>query len=138
MAKKPISYKNTIGAEAGIDLEQNNVSKGKIVWNKTGQQEHALFGKPEEKTLIYENDGDEHKMIHSGNIQEYIKNDVNVTKDFTFPSKVWEFTHNAGKVLSIEIRDTAGTKIRGQVVINDGTRVRVEFNIPVSGNITGN
>lgn len=138
MAKENIQFKNTIGADAGIELEQNNVSQGKIVWNKSGQKEHALSGKPEEKTLIYENNGEEHKVIHSGNIDEYIKNDVNITKDFTFPSKVWEFTHDKGKVLSIEIRDTAGTKIRGQIVINDGNKVRVEFNIPVSGTITGN
>lgn len=138
MAKKSIKHKNTIGAEGGVDLEQNNISEGKIVWNKNGLKEHAMFGKPDEKTLIYENDGQEHKMIHSGNIDEYIKDDVAFKKDFTFPSTVWETTHDKGKVLSIELQDTAGQKIRGQVVINDGTRIRIEYNIPVSGTLIGN
>lgn len=138
MAKKNIKFKNSVGAEGGVDLEQNSPSQGKVVWNKTGQKEHALFGKPEEKTLIYENAGQEHKVIHSGNIDEYIKDDVAFKKDFTFPSTVWETTHDKGKILSIELQDTAGQKIRGQIVINDGTRIRIEFNIPVPGTLIGN
>lgn len=138
MAKNNIKFKNTVGAEGGVDLEQNSPSQGKVVWNKTGQKEHALFGKPEEKTLIYENNSQEHKMIHSGNIDEYIKDDVKFEKDFTFPSTVWECTHDKGKILSIELQDTAYSKIRGQIVINDGTRIKVEFNVPVSGRIIGN
>lgn len=138
MAKKNIPFKQTVGAEGGIDLEQNNVSKGKITWNKTGQKEHALFGKPDEKTLIYENNGQENKIIHTGNIEEYVKSDAHVEKDFTFPSKVWDWTHNIGKKLSIEIQDTAGNKVRGQIMINDGNRIRIEFNVPVSGTLIGN
>lgn len=138
MAKKKISFKNTIGADAGVDLEQNNESKGKVVWNKSGQKEHAIFGKPEEKTLTYENDGQEHKIIHTGNIDQYLRNDVAFKKDFTFPSTIWETTHDKGKILSIELQDTAGQKIRGQVVINDGIKIRVEYNIPVCGTLIGN
>lgn len=49
------------------------------------------------------------------------------------PTTVIDFDHDLKKQPSVTFTDSAGTVIMGQVTINDGKRVRLEFNKPVWG-----
>lgn len=135
MAKKGLIKKNTISAEGGIDLEQNNVSEGKIKWNKGGTEEHALNAKTEEDTLTYTNQGEEHKMIHTGNFEQYISQDKNFEFEVSAPSTLIVVNHPLGKKVSVEFIDTAGTRIRPAVTKNDGLQVIIKSNAPIAGTV---
>lgn len=54
------------------------------------------------------------------------------------PSKIWEYEHGLGKKPSVQATDSAGTVIMGQITVNDGIRVRIEFNIAFWGYATNN
>lgn len=62
-----------------------------------------------------------------------IEGDKHFTYEQTNPSTVWDFQHPLGKKPSVVVTDSAGTVILGQVVINDGTNVKIEFNTPIWG-----
>lgn len=76
--------------------------------------------------------------------QEIEDDILNISGDKTYvheqvtPSKVWEYEHNLGKKPSVQVTDSAGTVIMGQVTVNDGTKVRIEFNIAFWGYATNN
>lgn len=77
-------------------------------------------------------------------VQELEENINNVSGDKTYvheqtiPSKVWEYEHGLGKKPSVQITDSAGTVIMGQITVNDGITVRIEFNIAFWGYATNN
>lgn len=54
------------------------------------------------------------------------------------PSKIWEYEHGLDKKPSVQVTDSAGTVIMGQITVNDGIRVRIEFNIAFWGYATNN
>ena len=135
MAKRNIKNKNTIGAEGGIDLEQDNISEGKIKWNKDGNEEHALNAKTGEDTLTYTNEGRENKMIHTGNIEQYISQDKNFEFEVSVPSTLIVVNHPLGKKVAVEFIDTAGTRIRTAVTKNDGLQVIIKSNAPIAGTV---
>ena len=64
--------------------------------------------------------------------------DKNFVYEQTTPSKIWEYEHGLGKKPSIQVTDSAGTVMMGQITVNDGTRVRIEFNIAFWGYATNN
>lgn len=72
-------------------------------------------------------------------IQELEENINNVSGDKTFvyeqttPSKIWEYEHGLGKRPSVQVTDSAGTVLMGKITVNDGVRVRIEFNIALWG-----
>lgn len=76
--------------------------------------------------------------------QELEEDISNVSGDKTYvyeqvtPSKVWEYEHGLGKRPSVQVTDSAGTVIMGQITVNDGIRVRIEFNIAFWGYATNN
>lgn len=62
-----------------------------------------------------------------------ITGDKHYTYEHTTASTVWEFQHPLDKKPSVVVTDSAGTVIMGQVVINDGINVKIEFNNPIWG-----
>ena len=64
--------------------------------------------------------------------------DKNFVYEQTTPSKIWEYEHGLGKKPSVQVTDSAGTVMMGQITVNDGTRVRIEFNIAFWGYATNN
>ena len=74
-------------------------------------------------------------------IEDQISNasgDKNFVYEQTTPSKVWEYEHGLGKKPSVQVTDSAGTIMMGQITVNDGIRVRIEFNIAFWGYATNN
>lgn len=61
--------------------------------------------------------------------------DKNFVYTQIYPSKVWEFNHPLNKMPTPVVLDTANTVMLAQVTINDGTRIRIEFNYPVNGKV---
>ena len=61
------------------------------------------------------------------------KIDSNYVHDQAQPSSIWTINHPLNKKVSVTITDTAGTVVEGQVTINDGNKVVIEFNFPFSG-----
>ena len=59
--------------------------------------------------------------------------DKNYVHDQAVPKSIWTIDHTLNKKVSITITDTAGTVVEGQVTINDGNKVVIEFNFPFSG-----
>lgn len=72
-------------------------------------------------------------------IQELEENINNVSGDKTYiyeqttPSKIWEYEHGLGKKPSVQVTDSAGTILMGRITVNDGIRVKIEFNIALWG-----
>lgn len=76
------------------------------------------------------------KSVHSVNGRRgkvKVKEDTNFVHIQSSPSALWEIEHTLDKKVSVTVTDTAGTVIEGRVVINDGSKVTVEFNSPFSG-----
>lgn len=61
------------------------------------------------------------------------KIDANYVHDQAQPVNIWTINHPLNKKVSVTITDTAGTVVEGQVTINDGNKVVIEFNFPFSG-----
>lgn len=76
--------------------------------------------------------------------QELEEDISNISGDKTYvheqvtASKVWEYEHGLGKKPSVQVTDSAGTVMMGQITVNDGIRVRIEFNIAFWGYATNN
>lgn len=72
-------------------------------------------------------------------IEELEENINNVSGDKTYiyeqttPSKIWEYEHGLGKKPTVQATDSAGTVLMGKITVNDGIRVRIEFNIALWG-----
>ena len=68
-------------------------------------------------------------------LQDEIQN--NSDKNYVYvqgmSSDTWEIHHPLNKKVSVSILDTAGTVVEGQVTINNGSLVVVEFKYPFSG-----
>ena len=64
--------------------------------------------------------------------------DKNFTHDQHQPATRWEFYHNLQKEPAITVKDTAGSEVEGKVLVNNGTKVVIEFNFPFSGTATLN
>ena len=64
--------------------------------------------------------------------------DKNFVYEQVTPSKIWEYEHGLGKKPSVQVTDSAGTVMMGQITVNDGIRVRIEFNIAFWGYATNN
>ena len=67
-----------------------------------------------------------------------VAGDKNFVYEQTTPSKIWEYEHGLGKKPSVQVTDSAGTVMMGQITVNDGIRVRIEFNIAFWGYATNN
>lgn len=59
--------------------------------------------------------------------------DKNFVYEQTTPALIWEIQHPLQKNVSVTVTDSAGTVIAGQVTINNGNLVTIEFNIPFWG-----
>lgn len=59
--------------------------------------------------------------------------DANYVHDQAQPASIWTINHFLNKKVSVTITDSAGTVVEGQVTINDGNKVVIEFNFPFSG-----
>lgn len=59
--------------------------------------------------------------------------DKNFVYDQPTPSSVWVIRHGLGKKVNVTIVDSANTVVIGQVTINDGNMVRIEFNASFTG-----
>lgn len=49
------------------------------------------------------------------------------------PDTIWTVNHPLNKKVNVSITDTAGTEIEGNVIINNDSKVTIEFNTPFSG-----
>ena len=67
-----------------------------------------------------------------------VSGDKTYVHEQTIPSKVWEYEHGLNKKPSVQITDSAGSVLMGQVTVNDGIKVRIEFNIAFWGYATNN
>ena len=70
------------------------------------------------------------KMSDGG---EVLESDKNFIYDQTTPSKEWGILHNLNKKPSVTVTDSAGTVVEGSIVINDGVRLLIKFNVPFTG-----
>lgn len=102
-----------------------------------------------EKTSELINDGEfgNSRFVEESELPEIVEEiiedlQINVDKNFVYeqttPSKVWEYEHGLGKKPSVQVTDSAGTVMMGQITVNDGIRVRIEFNIAFWGYATNN
>jgi len=55
--------------------------------------------------------------------------DKNYVYEQLTPSKIWDIEHTLNKKPSVTVTDSAGTVYEGKIIINDGFRVVIEFNI---------
>lgn len=55
------------------------------------------------------------------------------TYEQTTPSDVWTFEHPLERKVSVTVTDSAGTIMEGQVTINTGTEIEIQFNVPFWG-----
>lgn len=67
-----------------------------------------------------------------------IEGDKTYVHEQTTASKIWEYQHGLNKKPSIQITDSAGTVMMGQITVNDGITVRIEFNKAFWGYATNN
>lgn len=67
-----------------------------------------------------------------------IEGDKTYVHEQTIPSKIWEYQHGLNKKPSIQVTDSAGTVMMGQITVNDGVTVRIEFNKAFWGYATNN
>lgn len=96
--------------------------------------------------LTFDGTGTKYPTVDAVNVKfEEIEDQIsNVSGDKSFvyeqtvPSKVWEYEHGLGKKPSVQVTDSAGTVMMGQITVNDGIRVRIEFNIAFWGYATNN
>lgn len=77
-------------------------------------------------------------IIDNTNIGNYVTGDKNHTYNQNTPSTVWRWEHGLGKVVSVTIQNSAGSRIRGEETLNDGVTVEYRFNNPLSGTATSN
>lgn len=59
--------------------------------------------------------------------------DAHYVHDQNVPSATWTVVHNLGKHPSVEVVDSAGTLVVGQVVYLNNTTCEVHFAMPFSG-----
>lgn len=90
--------------------------------------------------LINDGEHGNSRFVEEDEIQGIVEEIVVVVggdKHFSYeqiaPSKIWVIFHDLNKRPSVSVTDTAGTEVRGNVTINDGERVVIEFNFPFSG-----
>lgn len=110
-----------------------NIDKIELVENK-------------QNNLTFDGTGEKYPTVDAVNekfteIEDKISNvsgDKNFVYEQTTPSKVWEYQHPLNKKPSIQVTDSAGTVIMGQITVNDGINVRIEFNIAFWGYATNN
>lgn len=59
--------------------------------------------------------------------------DKNFIYEQSTPSALWSITHPLNKKVSVTATDSAGTVIEGQITLNTGTQVEIQFNTPFWG-----
>lgn len=62
-----------------------------------------------------------------------LEGDKNYVHMQSVPSTLWVIDHPLNKRVSVTVVDSAGTVYEGRVIINDGNRVTIQFNIPFWG-----
>lgn len=72
-------------------------------------------------------------IIDTNNLVQYVQSDKTYVHEQNIPSKVWAWFHGLGKVVSVTIQNSAGTRIRGEEFINDGVKVEYHFNKEITG-----
>lgn len=122
-AKKPFSGDNYIVVTESTDsflisLEENTLE---LIENK-------------QNDLSSDGTGKKYPTVDAvNNALANIDGDKNFTYEQSTPSTMWVINHNLNKKVSVTITDSAGTVVFGQVTLNDGNTVIVEFNIPFWG-----
>ena len=123
-------------------MSQDNISRTSInlMHNQLKNASmHKLENAPEnpvEGQFYYSTD--EKKPYYFDGVDWIALEDKKFVYEQTTPSKIWEYEHNLGKKPSVQVTDSAGTVMMGQVTVNDGVRVRIEFNIAFWGYATNN
>lgn len=59
--------------------------------------------------------------------------DKNFVYEQIFPAEIWDFEHPLDKKPTPVFVDSANTVMIGKVTINNGRRMKIEFNAPVNG-----
>lgn len=63
----------------------------------------------------------------------HVTSDANYVHDQATPSASWTVAHNLGKRPAVQVIDTAGTQVEGDVTWLDDNSVRIIFSAPFSG-----
>lgn len=83
------------------------------------------------------------KYVEDINLPDFVENiiiadglgDKNTVIPVTPDSDTWDKIHDLNKVCAITTTDINGDEIIGQVLINDGVRVKIKFNSPQRGEL---
>lgn len=66
-------------------------------------------------------------------LKEQFTGDKNYIYTQIKPDTIWVIDHPLNKKVNVFITDTAGTQVEGNIIINNGSKVTIEFNTPFSG-----
>lgn len=131
-----IFTKRTISGDTFIEIQEtpNNF----ILTLNAGQIE---FKSNKQNNLDVDGTGAKYPTIDAVNekfsdIEDQIENkvgDKNFVYEQTAPSKIWEFEHPLNKIPSVQITDSAGTIIEGNIKIINETTIKIEFNVAFWG-----
>ena len=125
-----------IDSNMTIDGELNPVDKTSDIINDGATGQSKYVEQDELNEVIDDLESDISDTIEDVRNQiQNLSGDKNFIYEQVFPNKVWEFIHPLNKMPAPTVVDTAGTVMLAQVTINDGVRIRIEFNYPINGKV---
>lgn len=83
------------------------------------------------------------KYVEDINLPDFVENiiiadglgDKNTVIPISTRISIWDKTHDLNKVCSITTMNENGIEVKGQILINDGTRVKIKFNSEQKGEL---
>ena len=114
-------------------MDYKNIKWTQIILDESLATEHsALYIIPINQftcKLIYVDDvGDKRYLTALGS-------DANYEYIQPTPATTWSILHPLDKIVSVTIQDSSGREIEGEVSVNDGNMVIVEFNSAINGKV---
>lgn len=131
-----IFVKKTVSGDDFINIQETNsnyiltLNKGTIEFKENKQNNLNPDGTGTKYPTV---DAVNEKFEEVIELIDDVSGDKNFVYEQTIPSKVWEFPHPLNKKPSVQITDSAGTVIEGNIIINDGVNIKIEFNISFWG-----
>lgn len=145
----------TIGTNNAIEVRDNQLFVKKYISNSPyisiveSENRYELvfndgnieINNNKQDSLLVDGTGTKYPTVDAVNeIVQVLRTEISTTtsdKNFTYeqiqPSSIWDFEHTLDKKPTPIFVDTAGTQMVGKVTINNGRRMKIEFNAPVNG-----
>lgn len=131
-----IFVKKTVSGDEFINIQETNsnyiltLNEGTIEFKENKQNNLNPDGTGTKYPTV---DAVNEKFEEVIELIDDVSGDKNFVYEQTTPSKVWEFSHPLNKKPSVQITDSAGTIVEGNIIINDDISIKIEFNISFWG-----